>query len=56
MANNDVTVVTGANNDLAAAGAALDTALSAIDTTDTVFLCEIYKVGVHWHHMLIHKT
>ena len=56
MANNDVTVVTGVNNDLAAAGAALDTALSAIDTAKPVFLCDVYKVGVYWHHLLVHQT
>ena len=56
MADNVVTVVTGANNDLAAAGAALDTALSAIDTSKTVFLCDVYKVGAHWHHLLVHQS
>ncbi len=56
MANNDVTVVTGPNASVAAAAASLDTALSAIDTADTVFLCEIYRQGQNWYHLLIHKT
>ena len=56
MANNDVTVVTGTNASVAAAAASLDTALSAIDTADTVFLCEIYRQGQNWYHLLIHKT
>ena len=56
MADNVLTTVTGVNNSVALAAAALETALEDIDTTDTVFLCEIYKEGLNWHHVLIHKA
>ena len=58
MANNDVTVVTGTNDSIALAAAALDTALSAIDTGKTVFLCDIYQSNqLHqWHHVLVHQS
>ena len=56
MADNNVTVVTGTNDSVALAAAALDTALSAIDTAKTVFLCEIYKEGLNWHHVLVHQS
>jgi hypothetical protein len=56
MAVNDITVVTGVNNSVALAAAALDTALSAIETDRTVFLCEMYKEGLNWHHVLVHQT
>ena len=56
MANNDVTVVTGINQSVALAAAALDTALSGIDTAKTVFLCDIYKSGANWYHVLVHQT
>ena len=56
MADNVLTTVTGVNDSVALAAAALETALEGIDTTDTVFLCEIYKEGLNWHHVLIHKA
>jgi hypothetical protein len=57
MADNVVTVVTGINDNVAAAAAALDTALSAIDTAKTVFLCDIYKQGQgKWFHVLVHQS
>ena len=56
MANNDVTVVTGINESVAIAAASLDTALSAIDTAKTVFVCNIYKSGANWYHVLVHQT
>ena len=55
MADNEITIVTGTNDSIALAAASLETALEGIDTTDTVFLCEIYKEGSNWHHVLIHK-
>jgi len=58
MANNAVTVVTGTNDSIALAAAALDTALSAIDTSKTVFLCDVYKSNqlYQWHHVLVHQS
>ena len=57
MANwTNVTVVTGVNDSPALAAASLDTAISAIDTAKTIFLCEIYKEGLNWHHVLVHQS
>jgi len=59
MANwTNVTVVTGTNDSIDLAAAALDTAISAIDTGKTIFLCEIYQSNkLHqWHHVLIHQS
>ena len=56
MANNAITVVTGINDSAAAAAASLETALELIDTAKIVFLCEIYRTGNKWYHVLIHNT
>jgi hypothetical protein len=57
MANwTNVTVVTGVNDSPALAAASLDTAISGIDTAKTIFLCEIYKEGLNWHHVLVHQS
>jgi|AP95_1055475.scaffolds.fasta_scaffold885586_1 hypothetical protein len=56
MAVNQITVVTGINDTPAAAAAALETALELVDTAKIVFLCEIYRQGTKWYHVLIHNT
>jgi len=56
MANNDVTVVTGVKESVALAVGALHDNLESINKNSKVFLCDIYKSGANWYHVLIHQT
>tara|TARA_Y100000310_G_scaffold306164_1_gene347025 strand:- start:75 stop:245 length:171 start_codon:yes stop_codon:yes gene_type:complete len=56
MAPNNGTVVTGSNATFADAATALNAAIEGIETSKTIFLADVYKVGANWHHLLVHQA
>jgi len=56
MALNVIETISGINDTPGDAAASLDQALQLIDDAKTIFLCEIYRQGSKWYHVLIHRT